>query len=59
MTIGKFLENVEENQVVVIYDKNHNINWIGKAGYAPIYTDHMEYKNSYVCGNELRINEIR
>lgn len=62
-SVGQYLENavesgeIDEKQVVAFYDKNNNIKWIGKAGFAPIYLDHVELKSKKFVGNELRINE--
>ncbi len=62
-SVGQYLENaiesgeIDEKQVVAFYDKNNNIDWIGKAGYAPIYLDWVELKSKRFVGNELRINE--
>lgn len=62
-SVGQYLENavesgeIDEKQVVVFYDKNNNIKWLGKAGFAPIYLDHVELKSKKFVGNELHINE--
>lgn len=62
-SVGQYLENavesgeIDEKQVVAFYDKNNNVKWLGKAGYAPIYLDHVELKSKRFVGNELRINE--
>lgn len=62
-SVGQYLEKavesgeIDEKQVVAFYDKNNNIDWIGKAGYAPIYLDWVELKSKRFVGNELRINE--
>ena len=62
-SVGQYLENavesgeIDEKQVVAFYDKNNNIKWIGKAGFAPIYLDHVELKSKKFVGNELHINE--
>lgn len=62
-SVGQYLENavesgeIDEKQVVVFYDKNNNIKWLGKAGFAPIYLDHVELKSKRFVGNELHINE--
>ena len=55
--IEKLLENNEENQqIIVIYDNNHNIHYIGRAAYAPCNC-WFTFKNAHIVGNELRINE--
>lgn len=55
--IEKMLENNEENQqIIVIYDDNHNIYYIGKAAYAPLNCL-FTFKNAHKVGNELRIND--
>ena len=62
-SVGQYLEKavesgeIDEKQVVAFYDKNNNIKWIGKAGFAPIYLDHVELKSKKFVGNELHINE--
>lgn len=62
-SVGQYLEKavesgeIDEKQVVAFYDKNNNIKWLGKAGFAPIYLDHVELKSKKFVGNELRINE--
>lgn len=62
-SVGQYLENavesgeIDEKQVVAFYDKNNNIKWLGKAGFAPIYLDHVELKSKKFVGNELHINE--
>ena len=62
-SVGQYLENavesgeIDEKQVVAFYDKNNNIKWLGKAGFAPIYLDHVELKSKRFVGNELHINE--
>lgn len=54
MTIGKFLERALDNgemndtDLVEIRNRNNNIVWRGKAGYYPIYADHMEMRGSVV-----------
>ena len=51
-TVGKFLEDmiergkIDEKQIVVIHDKNNNIMWLGKAGFAPVFMDRVPYKSS-------------
>ncbi len=56
--IEKMLESNEENQqIVVIYDNNHNIYYIGKVAYAPLNC-WFTFKNAHIVGNELRINDI-
>ena len=55
--IEKLLENNDENQqIIVIYDNNHNIHYIGRAAYAPCNC-WFTFKNAHIVGNELRINE--
>ena len=62
-SVGKYLEDaiesgeIDEKQVVAFYDKNNNIKWLGKAGFAPIYLDNVELKSKRFVGNELHINE--
>ena len=47
---------LDENQVVVVYDKNNNIEYLGKAQFAPLNL-WDEFKTAEIVGNELRINE--
>ena len=62
-SVGQYLEKavesgeIDEKQVVAFYDKNNNIKWLGKAGFAPIYLDNVELKSKRFVGNELHINE--
>jgi hypothetical protein len=48
---------IKETQIVVIYNRKHNITFIGKAGFAPINL-YDEFKNACISGNELVINGI-
>lgn len=47
---------IEENQIVVVYDKNNNVKYLGKAEFAPLSL-FDEFKTATFVGNELRINE--
>ena len=47
---------LDENQVVAVYDKNNNVEYLGKAGFAPLCL-WDEFKTAKMVGNELRINE--
>lgn len=52
------LENNEDNQqIIVIYDDNHNIHYIGKVAFAPLNC-WFTFKNAQMVGNELRINDV-
>lgn len=44
-TVGYYLETLPEDTKVEIRDKNNNVEWIGRAGYAPVYMDHIELTN--------------
>ncbi len=63
MTIGTFLEQgvtegmIDENQLVLYYGKNNDIEWFGRAGHTPIYLEYIELDRYEVIGNELRINQ--
>lgn len=46
MTVGKYLETLPETQIVTIYNSNNNIEYHGKAGYAPVYFDFVELTNT-------------
>lgn len=41
MTVGNYLETLPTEQIVTIYN-NNNIEYHGKAGYAPVYYDWVE-----------------
>ena len=62
MTISMWIEkNLEdgtlaENQIIVVYNKNNNIVYIGKAEFAPIAL-WDEFVRTEMVGNELHINE--
>ena len=47
---------IAECQIVAIYDSNNNVEYIGKACYAPINMYHVIERFEFV-GHELRINE--
>lgn len=47
---------IEENQIVVVYDKNNNVKYLGKAEFAPLSL-WDEFKTATIVDNELRINE--
>ena len=56
--IEKMLENNEDNQqIIVIYDDNHNIHYIGKATFAP-KDCWITFKKAQMVGNESRINDV-
>lgn len=38
--------NIDEKQVTVVYDKNNNIMWLGKAGFYPLLMSNVEYRSS-------------
>lgn len=62
-SIGTYLEEqvesgaISENQVTYYYDRNRNIQWVGRAAYCPVYLDHCELKKAEIAGNELRVYE--
>lgn len=37
---------IDEKQVTVVYDKNNNIMWLGKAGLYPLLMSNVEYRSS-------------
>ena len=49
-------EAIKEDQVVAVYDKNNNIEYLGKAQFAPLNL-RQEFVKAETVGNELRINE--
>ena len=64
-SIGTYLEEqvesgaISENQVTYYYDRNRNIQWVGRAAYCPVYLDRCELKKAEIVGNELRVYEGR
>jgi hypothetical protein len=56
--LEKSLESgmISEQQIIVVYDKNNNIEYLGKADFAPL-TLWDDFKTAVVVGNELHINE--
>lgn len=51
-SVGRFLDNmiergkIDEKQVTVVFDKNNNIMWLGKAGFYPLFMSNIEYRSS-------------
>lgn len=51
-SVGSFLDRqiesgkIDEKQITVVYDKNNNIMWIGKAGFYPLLMSNVEYRSS-------------
>ena len=51
-SVGSFLDRqiesgkIDEKQVTVVYDKNNNIMWLGKAGFYPLLLSNVEYRSS-------------
>lgn len=37
---------IDEKQITVVYDKNNNIMWLGKAGFYPLLMSNVEYRSS-------------
>lgn len=64
MSIGKFIEEainqrkIAPNQIIAYYNFNGNLDWLGKAEFAPIYLDWAEMSCFEKVGNELRIYEL-
>lgn len=64
-TIGKYIEaglergKIANNQIVVYYDKNGNIQFIGKAEFTPVYLDRVPLDRIENVGNEMRVYEKR
>lgn len=64
-SVGRFLDKqiksgkIDKKQVTVVYDKNNNIMWLGKAGSYPLFMSNIEYRSSGYDAdhpNELWIN---
>ena len=47
---------IEEEQIVAVYDKNNNVKYLGKAKFTPLSL-WDEFKSATIVGDELRINE--
>lgn len=51
-SVGSFLDRqiasgkIDEKQITVVYDKNNNIMWLGKAGFYPLLMSNVEYRSS-------------
>lgn len=51
-SVGSFLDRqiasgkIDEKQITVVYDKNNNIMWLGKAGFYPLIMLNVEYRSS-------------
>lgn len=64
MTINKWLENgllngtIKEDDVIAIYDKNNNLEYLGKADFAPLNL-WDEFNSCERVGNEWHVNERR
>lgn len=64
-TIGKEIETrlnnneIAPEQICVYIDKNNNIQWIGKAEFAPVYLDRVNLDHIEKEGHELRYYEAR
>lgn len=64
MTINKWLENgllngtIKEDDVIAIYDKNNNLEYLGKADFAPLNL-WDEFNTCERVGNEWHVNERR
>lgn len=63
ITIGNFLDKglengtIKPNQIVAYYDHNNNLQWLGKAEFAPIFLDWAALDHYKYVENELRIWE--
>lgn len=59
MSVNTYLDtaDIDDEQVVVIYNDKHNIHWVGRAGWAPLNC-RFEFKNAVRKGNELIINGL-
>lgn len=64
MIINKWLENgllngtIKEDDVIAIYDKNNNLEYLGKADFAPLNL-WDEFNSCERVGNEWHVNERR
>lgn len=63
ITIGNFLDKgldngtIKPSQIVVYYDYNNNLKWLGKAEFAPIFLDWAALDHYEYVENELRVWE--
>lgn len=54
-TVNNYLDTLDAEQIVTVYDDKHNIHYHGKAGYAPLDC-YFEFINTIFNGNEIIIN---
>lgn len=53
-TVNNYLDTLDDEQIVTVYDDKHNIHYHGKAGYAPLDC-YFEFINVIENGNEIII----
>jgi hypothetical protein len=64
MSIGRFIEQAIENgemqetDLIEIWNQKNNLQWRGKAGFVPIYADHMKLRGSIVDRETTRFFEV-
>jgi hypothetical protein len=64
MSIGRFIEQAIENgemqetDLIEIWNQKNNLQWRGKAGFVPIYADHMKLRGSIVDRETTRFYEV-
>lgn len=62
MTVNKWIEKsiengeLDPNQVIAVYEKNHLLRYLGKADFAP-FIFWEKFRCAEMVGHELRINE--
>ncbi len=57
MTVNNYLDTLNEEQIVTVFNDKHNIIYHGKAGYAPLNL-YFEFRNATENGVDLIINGI-
>lgn len=64
MNIGKFIEqaidngSMKETDIIEIWNHKNNLQWRGKAGFVPIYADHMKLRGSIMDRETTRFYEV-
>lgn len=46
ITVDNYLDTLDDEQIVTVYDDKHNIHYHGKAGNAPLNCSHFEFRNA-------------
>ena len=54
-TVNNYLDTLDDEQIVTVFNDKHNIHYHGKVGYAPLNC-YFEFINAIENGNEIIIN---